>query len=197
MYKLIIFLLLLMLSVGCQQEEDHAQSAKEKDSKVVQISNSNQDPTIKPLNNEEKAQYLANLASSIPNVDNATALITNRGVIVGIDVDDQLDRSHVGSIKYSVLEAMQHDPHGADAIVVADPDIYERLKGMGDKIQQGHPIDAITDELANITGRLIPEFPLDENKEKNIDENKQILDDKEKKELEEITDEQSNHQKDR
>ncbi|MFC4404704.1 YhcN/YlaJ family sporulation lipoprotein [Gracilibacillus xinjiangensis] len=194
MKYLFIFASSLILITGCQQNDQN--SASPNNNGVVQVKNSNPEQ-LEPLDNQDRAQYLANLAKSVPNVDNATALITNRGAIVSIDVNDGLDRSHVGSIKYSVLEALQHDPSGENAIVVADPDFYERMKGMSTKIQEGHPIEAITEELANITGRLMPELPINEKQTKNIDQNKQMLDEKNKQELEKITDEQSNQQKDR
>ncbi|KAB8138617.1 YhcN/YlaJ family sporulation lipoprotein [Gracilibacillus oryzae] len=193
-YILLIVMSAIVVICGCQQTNQNNQASP--DNNIVNVENSNAEP-IKPLNNQEKAKHLANLASKVPNVNNATALITNRGAIVSIDVNDELDRSHVGSVKYSVLEALQHDPNGENAIIVADPDIYERMKGMSTKIQEGHPIEAITEELANITGRLMPELPINEKQSKNIDQNKQMLDEQNKQELEKITDEQSNQQKDR
>ncbi|SER97247.1 sporulation lipoprotein, YhcN/YlaJ family [Gracilibacillus ureilyticus] len=195
-YFFIFLSLIIFITAGCQQNNNQSEQASPDNNGLVQVGNSNPEQ-LEPLDNQDKAQYLANLASKVPNVDNATALITNRGAIVSIDVKDDLDRSHVGSIKYSVLEALQHDPQGENAIIVADPDIYERMRGIGTKIQEGHPVEAFTEELANITGRLMPEIPVNEKQTKNIDENKKILDEQKEQELDQITDEQSNQQKDR
>ena len=72
-----------------------------------------------------------------------------------------LDRSEVGSIKYSVAESLKNDPHGARAVVVADPDLNARLKEVTEDIRIGEPIQGILNELADISGRLMPEIPAD------------------------------------
>lgn len=194
--KYIYFLLLICFLAGCQQEQPDNQAEGTPDNtEMIQLSNA--DPsTQNPDGNQEKAQYLANLASSVPDVNDATALVTDRGVLVSIDVDKDLDRSHVGAVKYAVLEAIEHDPHGQRAVVVADADLSERLQGMANKIQEGQPLQAITEELANITGRWMPELPVKENQPDQKDQNKEMLDKQEQEELENIHEEQSNHHKD-
>ncbi|MDX8044892.1 YhcN/YlaJ family sporulation lipoprotein [Gracilibacillus sp. S3-1-1] len=195
--KYFYLLLFVVLLAGCQQDvQDNDLAQSTDDYGAVQVKNSGPAPTD-TMDNEEKAQHLANVASQVPNVHNASALITNRGVIVSIDVDEDLDRSHVGSIKYSVIEALEHDPYGRKAIVVADADLYKRMQNMGAKLQEGYPIEAITEELANITGRWMPELPLMEKGSNQSDANKQMLDENDEQNLEEIHEEQSNNQKDR
>ena len=71
---------------------------------------------------QEISKRLVELATSIPNVNDATAVVIGRYAIVGIDVNSKLERSQVGSIKYSVAESLKKDPYGANAIVVADAD---------------------------------------------------------------------------
>src|SRR5699024_11094814 len=99
-------------------------------------------------------------------------------------------------IKYAVLEAVAHDPYGQKAMIVADADLNERLQGMANKIQEGQPIEAITEELANITGRWMPEVPIKEKQSDKPDQNKEMMDKKQEQELEKIQKEQSNHHKD-
>ncbi len=125
---------------------------------------------------EERANYLAALASDIPNVKDATAVVAGDYAVIGIDVDQDLDRSKVGSIKYSVAESIKHDPLGAGAVVVADPDINARLKEIKDDMSKGRPLQGIINELADITGRLMPELPPQED-DKNPQEAPQKQDD--------------------
>ncbi|WP_225221143.1 YhcN/YlaJ family sporulation lipoprotein [Bacillus norwichensis] len=125
---------------------------------------------------EERANYLAALASDIPNVKDATAVVAGDYAVIGIDVDKDLDRSKVGSIKYSVAESIKHDPLGAGAVVVADPDINARLKEIKDDMSKGRPLQGIINELADITGRLMPELPPQED-DKNPQEAPQKQDD--------------------
>lgn len=116
---------------------------------------------IPDRNNEaqEAADRLVSLANGVEEVNDATAVVVGRWAIVGIDVNAQLDRSKVGSIKYTVAEAIKDDPKGAYAIVTADIDTNYRLKQMAKEIREGRPIAGVMDELAAIVGRLMPQVP--------------------------------------
>ncbi|WP_415639993.1 YhcN/YlaJ family sporulation lipoprotein [Paenibacillus sediminis] len=105
--------------------------------------------------------HLEKLAEKVPGVKKANVVITGNTAIVGIDVDGDLDRSRVGTIKYSVAEALRKDPYGKNAIVTADVDISKRLAEIGNDIRRGHPISGFASELADIVGRIMPQVPSD------------------------------------
>lgn len=106
---------------------------------------------------QAKADHLARLATEVPNVKGATAIVAGRYTIVGIDVDPTLDRSRVGTVKYAVAQALKDDPNGANALVTADTDIVQRIREMNEDIRQGRPISGIMEELADIAGRIVPQ----------------------------------------
>jgi YhcN/YlaJ family sporulation lipoprotein len=108
---------------------------------------------------QEVAERLAQLATRVEQVNDATAVVVGRYAVVGIDVDANLDRAKVGSIKYTVAEALKDDPMGANAIVIADADTYYRLQEMAEEIRTGRPLAGVMDELAEIVGRLMPQVP--------------------------------------
>ncbi|MBO8162226.1 MAG: YhcN/YlaJ family sporulation lipoprotein [Brevibacillus sp.] len=110
---------------------------------------------------QAKADRLVELASKVPNVNDATAVVIGRWAVVGIDVNAHLDRPDVGVIKYSVAEALKEDPQGATALVTADPDIVQRLREMAADIRQGRPVAGFAEELADIVGRIMPQMPRD------------------------------------
>ncbi len=146
--------------------------------------------------NEKAADHLASLAASVPGVNDATAVVVGKYAIVGIDVKAKLDRTRVESIKYSVAESLKNDPDGANAVVVADVDTYERLKQIGKQIKKGKTGEGILDELAAIVGRVMPQVPNDmiENRETNpIKDNDKQLPKDEEKELRKEQDDQSNN----
>ncbi|WP_258035108.1 YhcN/YlaJ family sporulation lipoprotein [Bacillus thuringiensis] len=146
--------------------------------------------------NEKAADHLASLAASVPGVNDATAVVVGKYAIVGIDVKAKLDRTRVESIKYSVAESLKNDPDGANAVVVADVDTYERLKQIGKQIKKGKTGEGILDELAAIVGRVMPQVPNDmiENRETNpIKDNDKQLPKDEKQELRKEQDDQSNN----
>lgn len=115
----------------------------------------------KPQDPQATAERLAKLATNIPEVREATAIVFGKTAIVGIDLDDGLDRSRVGTIKYTVAEALKSDPQGANAIITADPDIVRRVREINREIQQGRPLEGFANELSNIIARLMPQFPQD------------------------------------
>jgi len=155
--NILLFLTIIFIISGCGTTNNAGEN--EKDTRVkVQNSIENH---VDRKTGQEIASHLVELASSVPNVNDATAVVLGKYAIVGIDVNAKLERSRVQTIKYSVAESLQHDPYGANAIVVADADTYERLKQMKKQIEDGRPVTGILDELAQIVGRLVPDIPSD------------------------------------
>lgn len=110
---------------------------------------------------------MASIAIRVPQVNDATAVVFGKYAIVGIDVDATLDRSRVGTIKYSVAEALKEDPQGANALVTSDPDIMQRLREINEDIKRGRPIKGFAEELSDIVGRIIPQVPRGVQKKNN------------------------------
>jgi YhcN/YlaJ family sporulation lipoprotein len=189
--KAYLFLFICLLTIcGCSATKNEVAETKQN---VVSVKNTTFQDVDKQTG-QKISQHLVELSTSIPNVNDATAVVLGPYAIVGIDVNKNLDRSEVGSIKYSVTESLKNDPHGATAIVVADPDLNARLKEVGEDIRNGEPIQGILNELADISGRLMPEIPADlvNPKSQNTSEK---LNNKEEQKLEKYQQEQSNHQK--
>jgi len=187
-----MLLICLLVITGCGQEKDPPQAMDEKDDKFLQVENSSPGEQ-QDLENSEIAAHLATIASEVPNVNDAAAVVAGPYAVVGIDVDKDLDRSRVGSIKYSVNEALYHDTYGKTAVVVADADITERIRGMADKISQGYPVQGVVEELAAIVGRYMPDFPIMDDQPQEPDQNKEVIPEEEEQKLDNIEDEQSNH----
>jgi YhcN/YlaJ family sporulation lipoprotein len=194
MKKWLGYIAAVSVLAGCAQ---NSQSADDSSRNLINVKNSTITDDSRG-SEQEISRHLVDLANRVPNVKDATAVVFAGYAIVGIDVDKDIDRSEVGSIKYSVTESLRNDPHGARALVVADPDMNARIREVGQDIQNGRPIQGILNELADITGRIMPEVPGDitEPQPKNAtDEPKNKLDSTEKSELEDKQQKQSNYQK--
>ncbi|PGZ96136.1 hypothetical protein COE51_17970 [Bacillus pseudomycoides] len=197
MRKIFYFCICLLLLASCNTKKNNnaASPSPTSDAKLITTKNeANQGVTYK--SNAQVADHLARLASSVPGVNDATAVVLGKYAVVGIDVDAKLDRSRVETIKYSVAESLKHDPLGANAVVVADIDTYQRLKEMGKQIQEGNG-QGVLDELAAIVGRAMPQVPNEvlENKQINpTKENNQQLPKGEQNELKQEQVDQSNQQ---
>jgi YhcN/YlaJ family sporulation lipoprotein len=192
--KMYLLLLLSLFTLfGCGGKNEVAEQKQN----AITVKNSTVQKVDKQTG-QEVSKHLVSLASSIPNVNDSTAVVLGNYAIVGIDVNKDLDRSEVGSIKYSVAESLKNDPHGARAIVIADPDINARLKEISEDIQNDKPIQGILNELADIAGRLMPEIPADmadPNPKNATEDPKDKLNSKEQQNLEKEQQEQSNYHK--
>lgn len=143
--------------------------------------------------NNEIATHLANIAADVPDVNDAVAIIAGPYAVVGIDINGETDREQVGTIKYAVSEALRNDPYGKTAVVIADADMMQRLREMNMKMRQGHPVQGITEELAEIVGRYMPTFPVDENRPEEPSDNEHRIDEHhDQEEIRDIRKEQSN-----
>ncbi|TFJ94525.1 YhcN/YlaJ family sporulation lipoprotein [Lentibacillus salicampi] len=191
----ILSFLCFTLLVGCQQNQEEQSLPDEtgNNDRFIQVEDSN--PVKQQnLSNTEIASHLANVASDVPDVQDAASVVAGPYAVVGIDVDKDLDRSRVGTIKYSVLEALQKDPYGKTAVVVADGDVVERIRSMGDKIAQGYPVQGFIDELSAIVGRYMPDFPINEDRPDEGDQNKKSIPKDKEQQLDDVEENQSNQQ---
>jgi len=194
--RALFFLCFILLLTGCASNNNASQKEQDERVKVQNTTNEQVDRE----EDENKANHLEELAEGVPDVKNATALVIGDYAVIGIDVDKNLDRSEVGTIKYAVSESLKGDPQGASAIVVADPDLNARLAEVVEDFRNGSPLQGIMNELADITGRIMPEVPADNlepQPKDGIEEPKDKLEEGEEKQLEKTQDRQSNYMKDR
>ncbi|MFD2925382.1 YhcN/YlaJ family sporulation lipoprotein [Halobacillus naozhouensis] len=192
--KTILLIIGLLCLSACQQtgEKQLLQEDQGGNSEMKYVTDS--DPVEQPnMSNQKTASHLAKIAVEEPGVHDATAVVLGSYAAVGIDVDKDLDRARVGMIKFSVAEALKHDPYGKEAIVIADADGVERLRGLGEKISQGHPVQAITEELSQIVARYMPERPIEDQPESQ-DPNKESVPKEDKEKIKQLQEKQSKEQ---
>jgi len=156
--ELVVLTLMLTLLVGCNSKATPPSNDNNND-------NTMQTQQVKPQsikdNQDEAIAHLEKLATGIEGVQDAHVVIMGNNAIVGINVDPNLERSRVGTIKYSVAEAFRNDPLGINAIVTADIDLGQRITEVGEDIRAGRPFQGIAEELADIVGRIVPQIPSD------------------------------------
>ncbi|SER06920.1 YhcN/YlaJ family sporulation lipoprotein [Piscibacillus halophilus] len=158
-----IVMIIILFSAGCMsQQHGNGNSPNADDADIEQLSDSEIEQSNNHTN-QEAAQRLAKIATQVPNVNDARVLVFGSYTIIGLDIDEDLDRSRVGSVKYSVSEAVKHDPFGHYALIVADGDIMKRIRNMNQMIRRGEPADKVLDEISNVFGRYLPETPTKEN----------------------------------
>jgi len=162
---LLIFVIVLLTASGCSNlakngASPSAQNNNQQNNRQVRVQQT-VPPKQEMKNASAVAERLEQLALSVPGVRNATTVVIGNTAIVGIDVDGNLDRSRVGTMKYSVAEALRKDPYGVHAVVTADLDIRNRLTEIRKDIRAGRPISGFAGELADMIGRIMPQLPKD------------------------------------
>lgn len=196
MKKIFMIAGIFLVLTGCNTNKNNDVTDQANQS-LVKVKNSYID-NVDRKSGQQISKHLVELATSVPNVNDATAVVLGKYAIVGIDVNAKIDRSQVGTIKYTVAESLKKDPYGANAVVVADADTTQRLKEMNKDIKNGRPVGGIMEELAEISGRVMPQIPGDliTPSPKNATEkpDKKLPADEEKK-LEKEQKDQSNHHK--
>ena len=163
-----ICVLLLTLAAGCSQAPKSgapSQNPNQRQVKVQQIA----PQKLEIQDSKAVADHLENLALGIPQVESAHCVVFGNTAVVGINIKKELDRSKVGTIKYSVAEALKKDPYGVNAIVTADMDLDQRLRNIRDNIRAGRPITGFAEQMADIVGRVMPQLPRDIRNEPDID----------------------------
>jgi len=162
MRLIVVSLIVIALASGCSNANHGASPSPNNNNQKVRVQQTiPPKPEINNAENENVAQRLEKLATSVPHVIDANCVVIGDTAIVGINVDGNLERARVGTIKYSVAEALREDPVGIHAIVTADMDIGNRLRELRTDINNGRPVSGFAQERADIVGRIIPQFPKD------------------------------------
>lgn len=159
--------LLLVSTVGCGQNNNSSGKAhKSNHSQYMEVKQPLNQPkkgSRRNLTSQDIAKHLVKIAEGVPHVKHATAIVTIGYAVIGINVDKDMSRSKVTSIKKSVAKAVKHNPYGANAVVIADPDAVHRLKGMRKSIKSGRPVSGILEELSQIISNVTPQTPNGQN----------------------------------
>lgn len=156
--RVCLSLLIMSLAAGCNQAPNNgAAPSPNTNVKVQQIAPQKLD--IKDP--KAVAERLENLAASIPQVESAHCVVFGNTAVVGINVNKDMDRAKVGTVKYSVAEALKKDPYGVNAIVTADMDLDQRLRDIRENIRGGRPVAGFAEQMSDIIGRIIPQLPRD------------------------------------
>ncbi|MGM9923315.1 MAG: YhcN/YlaJ family sporulation lipoprotein [Bacillus sp. (in: firmicutes)] len=167
----LMFLSLLLIAGGCQMANRGADNNTDLDDPEIRREAYDK---INSQDNQEVSARLEKAALEVPHVESANAVVLGDYVFLAIDVNDEVERSQIGTIKFSVAERLQNDPYGKRAVIVADPDIIARLKEVGADIEAGKPIQGILNELADIAGRIIPEIPGNGQSTQNTNDGKDV-----------------------
>jgi YhcN/YlaJ family sporulation lipoprotein len=121
--------------------------------KIASLNPKNADATL-----TKQADEIADVVTRIQGVERAAVLLTGKTALVGIDLADNITGSRIDTIKFSVKEAAERTGKGYRAIVSSDVDTITRARTLINDVKAGKPISGVSDEIADIVSRLLPEM---------------------------------------
>ncbi|MBL0387644.1 YhcN/YlaJ family sporulation lipoprotein [Tumebacillus sp. ITR2] len=157
-------------SEGVQNQQADKSSPAEKNPNKAQVSEirkpdySLRAPKIADYNTSagktltQQANEISNVVTRINGVERAAVLLTGKTALVGIDLADNITGSKIDTIKFSVKEAAERTGKGYRAIVSSDIDTITRTRELINAARAGKPITGLSDEIADIVSRLLPEM---------------------------------------
>ena len=107
-------------------------------------------------NNEELSRRIAEIATDVDGVDNATVVVTGDTAYVGIDMNKDLENEDTDRLKERVGDRIKDRVDSIDRVYVsADVDTVERL---GDRsgYSRRTPISGFLNELTEMFRRPMP-----------------------------------------
>ncbi|OXM15642.1 YhcN/YlaJ family sporulation lipoprotein [Paenibacillus herberti] len=155
---LLAAVVLCVMTAGCGTIANRENSPSPAENQRLRANQTN-NGAEKKLDSAQSAKRLEDLASRVEGVKSAHCVVAGNKAVVGINVGESVDRSRVGTIKYEVAQALRKDPLGVNAVVTADMDINRRLTELGENIRAGKPIQGFVEEMADLTGRIMPQLP--------------------------------------
>lgn len=104
-----------------------------------------------------QASKLAQAAEEVDGVKAATVVITGSTVLVGLEIEPDIEDKKTNEIKNEVIKEIKRTDSSVKTVsITTDPNLITRLKKIAEGIEDGRPISSFTDELAEITRRMTP-----------------------------------------
>lgn len=97
--------------------------------------------------NGEQAERIANRVATLKNVEDASVIVTDDNVIVGVETKDQADRDLRQNIRNTVRTMVDDNK---DVHVTLDPDLFDRIQTVDDDLQEGRAMNEVQADIEGI-----------------------------------------------
>ncbi|WP_054707383.1 YhcN/YlaJ family sporulation lipoprotein [Bacillus sp. JCM 19041] len=99
---------------------------------------------------------VADRVVELDGVSHATAIVVNKHAYIAVEMEDAA-HDVSDDLKEQISDkAKETDEDIENVHVSANPDFAERLKGYGERIQNGEPIKGFADEFMETVNRIFP-----------------------------------------
>lgn len=114
-----------------------------------------EDLDVDSMNKRSKA--ISNKVAEIEGIKDANVVITGNTALVGIDIPKDTKDSRTTELKNAVQTMVKNSDNKIDNVVVtADADLTQRIKTVGNDVENGKPISGFGEEIKEIMKRITP-----------------------------------------
>lgn len=96
------------------------------------------------------ADRMVHEAAKVPGVSHATAVVNGRDAVIGLDITNTAHGQNRAAVEHKVLAAVKQAEPGYNVHVTADHQIHQRIRTLHTRMQAGHPIRTLTNDVGVI-----------------------------------------------
>lgn len=105
----------------------------------------------------EVADKAADKITAMPEVDNATVLVTDNNAYVAARLDNNGNNELTRDIENKISDQVKSVDQDIDNVYVSvNPDFFDRMTGYGEDLRAGRPIEGFFDEFNETVRRIFP-----------------------------------------
>lgn len=113
------------------------------------------DPNTSP-NLTNKSEIIAEKITDLPEVDKARVILTDETALVGCRLRGETQDTMTTSLKDKIEDIVEDQVDVKNISITTEPELYSRIETMYDKVVEGHPIEAFTDEFRDLINKITP-----------------------------------------
>lgn len=103
----------------------------------------------------DRATAIAQRVTALPEISNASVLISGNTAIVGCDVNGNTNNTITAALKQKVEAAVKvADKNIQNVSVTSDPNIHSRIKTMSTDMNNGNPVKGFTQDIEDIMRQI-------------------------------------------
>ncbi|MGM0846546.1 MAG: YhcN/YlaJ family sporulation lipoprotein [Bacillota bacterium] len=111
-------------------------------------------------NGEQKmtsSDKAAKKVNELKEVKQANVIMTENNAFVAVVLEDNAEGDVTKQIKKKVSQAVKDTEQSIENVYVSsNPDFVERMRGYGDDLQNGEPVEGLFEEFGEMTRRIFP-----------------------------------------
>ncbi|MGD6966248.1 YhcN/YlaJ family sporulation lipoprotein [Rossellomorea vietnamensis] len=105
----------------------------------------------------ESSEKAAKKVNDLKEVKQANVIMTENNAFVAVMLEDNSEDEVTKDIEKKVAKAVKDTEQNIENVYVSsNPDFVERMRGYGDDLQNGEPVEGLFDEFGEMTRRIFP-----------------------------------------